>query len=256
MGIYAGPNLLVEPVPIPPAIDIEKLTNGNQADEANDSDVPRIAQGMSVNWTYEVSNTGESAISESEIVVFDDQPGVSPVMDVGSDEGDDMILSPGESWTYTASAQALDLENPPEGITVVPGCNDNRNTYQNTGRAEVVGTEVFDEDLSHYCNPMIIDTDNDGILDDQYNCILIPNADQRDTDGDDYGNVCDGDLNNDGGTNTLDLNLYKLAHRSAIGDANYNVHADFNWDGVINTLDLNIYKGLHRKPPGPSCCAP
>ena len=88
------------------------------------------------------------------------------------------------------------------------------------------------------------------------NCIDVPNIDQLDTDGDGYGNVCDGDLNNDGDTNTLDLNLYKLAHRSACGDDNYDPVADFNGDCRINTLDLNIYKGLHRKPPGPSCVAP
>jgi|GEM_PF-4746157 len=100
------------------------------------------------------------------------------------------------------------------------------------------------------------DFDADGVADQIDNCTDVQNSDQQDTDSDGYGNICDGDLNNDGSTNTLDLNLYKLAHRSAIGDANYNVDADFNWDGVINTLDLNIYKGLHRKPPGPSCCAP
>jgi hypothetical protein len=98
------------------------------------------------------------------------------------------------------------------------------------------------------------DSDDDGIPDVDDNCTLIPNPDQRDTDGDGYGNLCDGDLNNDGSTNTLDLNLYKLAHRSSVGDANYDVDADFNGDGTINTLDLNIYKGLHRQPPGPSCC--
>jgi hypothetical protein len=98
------------------------------------------------------------------------------------------------------------------------------------------------------------DTDGDGVPDTTDNCINQPNADQRDTDGDGYGNMCDGDLNNDASTNTLDLNLLKLAYRSAVGDANYNVDADLNGDGVINTLDLNIFKGLYRKPPGPSCC--
>jgi hypothetical protein len=100
------------------------------------------------------------------------------------------------------------------------------------------------------------DEDGDGVPDSRDNCILVPNADQRDADGDGYGNVCDGDLNNDGGTNTLDLNLYKQAHRSRVGDSNYNPGADFNGDGQINTLDLNIYKELHRKPPGPSGLAP
>ena len=96
------------------------------------------------------------------------------------------------------------------------------------------------------------DGDGDGVPDTLDNCTLVPNPDQRDTDGDNYGNMCDGDLNNDGATNTLDLNIYKLAHRSKLGDPNYNPNADFNGDGQINTLDLNIYKGLHRKPPGPS----
>jgi hypothetical protein len=100
-----------------------------------------------------------------------------------------------------------------------------------------------------------IDSDNDSFKDFLDNCTYVSNPDQLDTDGDGYGNRCDGDLNNDGSTNTLDLNLYKLAHRTSAGDANYNPDADFNGDGVINTLDLNIYKGLHRKPPGPSCCA-
>ena len=100
------------------------------------------------------------------------------------------------------------------------------------------------------------DSDGDGVVNIDDNCSLVANADQRDTDGDNIGNMCDGDLNNDGDTNTIDLNIYKLAHRTVVGDPNYNEHADFNGDGAINTLDLNIYKRLHRLLPGPSCTAP
>jgi len=100
------------------------------------------------------------------------------------------------------------------------------------------------------------DTDADGVPDGVDNCILVSNADQRDTNADGYGNMCDGDLNNDGRTNTIDLNLYKAAHRSRVGDAQYDPDADFNGDNTINTIDLNIYKGLHRKVPGPSGLVP
>ena len=99
-----------------------------------------------------------------------------------------------------------------------------------------------------------VDDDGDGTVNVFDNCLAVPNPDQLDTDGDGYGNLCDGDLNNDGKTNTLDLNLYKLAHRTNVGNPSYNPDADFNGDDRINTLDLNIYKTLHRKPPGPSCC--
>ncbi len=96
------------------------------------------------------------------------------------------------------------------------------------------------------------DTNGGGVLNDKDNCTKIVNPDQRDTDKDNYGNLCDGDLNNDTMTNTLDLNIYKLAHRSNFEDSNYNPHVDFNGDNKGNTLDLNIYKSLHRKPPGPA----
>lgn len=136
-----------------PSIKIEKLTNGNQADSANDPDVPRIAQGDTVTWTYQVTNTGQADVSEAELVVSDSQPGVIPVLDTASDTGSDLLLSPGETWIYTATAQALDLSASTADVTVVTGCNDGRNTYENTGRVEVSRTDVFDQDLSHYCNP-------------------------------------------------------------------------------------------------------
>ena len=129
---------------------------------------------------------------------------------------------------------------------------------------DAVETFLYDVDDISFSYTADVDIDTDGVFDNTDNCTLKPNGPntfpvgdsriQLDTDGDGYGNLCDGDLNNDGSTNTLDLNLYKQVHRTSVGDANYDVDADFNGDGQINTLDLNIYKGLHRKPPGPSCC--
>jgi len=130
--------------------------------------------------------------------------------------------------------------------------------YANYGVTIPYGASAIETDTYCWasCDSCGTDSDGDLISDNADNCLEVANFEQSDSDGDGYGDLCDGDLNNDGSTNTLDLNLYKLTHRSAAGDANYNVDADFNSDGVINTLDLNIYKGLHRKPPGPSCCAP
>jgi hypothetical protein len=99
-----------------------------------------------------------------------------------------------------------------------------------------------------------VDTDSDGVPQSIDNCTAVANADQLDTDNDGYGNLCDGDLNNDGSTDTLDLQLYKGMHRTEQGDLNYDPAADFNGDAAIDTLDLNIYKELQLRPPGPSCC--
>jgi hypothetical protein len=91
-----------------------------------------------------------------------------------------------------------------------------------------------------------IDTDADGIMDTNDNCVFIPNSDQRDVDNDGYGSVCDADLNNDHIVNAADLAIFKPLLDS--GDAN----ADFNGDGVVDNLDLAILEQQFFGPPGPS----
>ena len=91
------------------------------------------------------------------------------------------------------------------------------------------------------------DTDGDGVLDDSDNCTLVANADQRDTNGDGYGNACDPDLNNDGIVNVIDLGLL----RAAFFDTGPDLDADFNGDGVVNVIDLGLLRALFFQPPGP-----
>jgi hypothetical protein len=91
------------------------------------------------------------------------------------------------------------------------------------------------------------DTDADGITDGTDNCTLVANADQRDTNGDGYGNACDADLNGDGTINFTDLGELKAVFFSA-GD----VDADFDGDGQVNFADLGIMKTSFFGAPGPS----
>ena len=62
-----------------PSIDIEKDTNGDDADSPNG---PVIVQGGAVTWTYVVENTGNTALDN--VTVSDDQ-GVAVVCDVNDD---------------------------------------------------------------------------------------------------------------------------------------------------------------------------
>ncbi|MEO1575671.1 MAG: thrombospondin type 3 repeat-containing protein, partial [Pseudomonadota bacterium] len=94
------------------------------------------------------------------------------------------------------------------------------------------------------------DSDGDGVADAADNCTLIPNADQRDTNGDGFGNACDADLNNDGVVNVVDLGLLRSVFFSADADA------DLNGDGVVNVVDLGIMRSGFFAPPGPSGVAP
>ena len=112
-----------------PAIDIEKATNGVDADDPNAGDAPQIAAGGLVNWTYVVTNTGNEPLNN--VVVTDDQ-GVAL-----SCLSQPAVLDPGDSMTCTASGLADDLNS--TGFTTVPGlCGGVPNTpmYENMGHGD------------------------------------------------------------------------------------------------------------------------
>lgn len=91
-----------------------------------------------------------------------------------------------------------------------------------------------------------VDTDADGVLDFNDNCTLISNSDQRDSDGDGFGNMCDADLSGDGVVNVTDLGLLRLRFFTTDADA------DLNGDGVVNVVDLGIMRAGFFQPPGPA----
>ncbi len=139
--------------PPAPALDIEKLTNGSQADGANDVDVPEIAPGAMVTWTYYVLNTGNVPFAAADVKVSDNVLG--PISQMINQGNGDSTLAPGELWVYEKFGIAADLLNSPSNITV-PGCDPNhtgltRPAYENIGT--VVALTVSDADKSHYCNP-------------------------------------------------------------------------------------------------------
>ncbi len=90
------------------------------------------------------------------------------------------------------------------------------------------------------------DTDGDGVSDDMDNCIETPNADQRDTNSDAYGNVCDPDLDNDLIINFSDLGLMAAVFFSGEPDA------DFDGSGVVNFVDLGVMEEKFFGSPGPT----
>jgi len=128
------------------------------------------------------------------------------------------------------------------------------NAFVYTPEAGFVGTDSFiyaitdDSHVSYgtVTVTVIHDQDGDGVPDEIDNCILVPNPDQRDTDGDGYGNVCDADLNNDGIVNYKDLALFRQRFGTTDPDA------DLDGNGFVNFTDLAKFRQLFFKKPGPS----
>jgi len=111
-----------------PAIDIEKATNGHDADAAPG---PTITEGQPVTWTYVVTNTGDTTLSS--VSITDDQ-GVTVNCPASS-------LLPGQTMSCTASGTAIGGQ------------------YANIGT--VTGTSpcgdiVSDTDPSHYLGQALV----------------------------------------------------------------------------------------------------
>ncbi|NNF16899.1 MAG: hypothetical protein HKN70_09125 [Gammaproteobacteria bacterium] len=90
------------------------------------------------------------------------------------------------------------------------------------------------------------DTDMDGYDDNNDNCTLIWNDDQRDTDGDFMGNMCDADFNGD--------HIINFGDFSYLGDhfLTADPDADLNGDGTVNFGDISQFATLFLSAPGPT----
>lgn len=107
--------------------------------------------------------------------------------------------------------------------------------------------------------PLPRDRDGDGVEDGDDNCLHIPNADQRDSDGDRIGNVCDADVDGDGVVTTSFGRIFPVADRGDVEwialtarSGPYDPDHDLDGDGVVDERDVAIAQiGLFRRP-GPS----
>lgn len=129
-------------------------------------------------------------------------------------------LLPGESFLYDFNASGFRL-----GLWV----------ETSTANSETTELSIY-----------VGDTDGDGVYDYEDNCYLIANPAQYDADCDGFGNICDGDFNNDGVVNNLDTAIFS---QNFLGS--YDV-TDMNGDGITNFLDYPLFTAMLLQSPGPA----
>jgi uncharacterized protein (TIGR03790 family) len=99
------------------------------------------------------------------------------------------------------------------------------------------------------------DQDGDGVPDASDTCRDVPNPDQRDSDADGYGNLCDADVDGDGWVTTSwgladkpgDVEQIALAARDFRRVPDY----DLDGDGKVDVRDVSLAQALVFQRPGP-----
>jgi hypothetical protein len=99
------------------------------------------------------------------------------------------------------------------------------------------------------------DLDGDGVPNASDNCTELPNADQRDTNGDGYGNACDADVDGDGRVTTSwgvapygDVELIQIT----VNRGRYEPDHDLDGDGAVDGDDVSAASTVLFLAPGPS----
>jgi hypothetical protein len=96
------------------------------------------------------------------------------------------------------------------------------------------------------------DVDGDGVCDTADNCVTIANPNQRDSNGNGFGDACDADYDNDGVVGLSDFNLFRAQFGKTSSDPSFDPQFDANGDGVIGLADFNLLRSQFGKNPGPS----
>ena len=139
----------------------------------------------------------------------------------------DVLFTPPQSATYAMFDRMLNLTN---GSRIVTASAGGSNLTSPGSLVTILGTNA----------------DADNTLDYRDNCLLVTNPDQRDTNRDGFGNICDADLDNDGQVNMNDFSLFRNAFGKNSPDA------DFDGDGSVNMNDFSLFRSAFGSVPGPS----
>ena len=151
------------------------------------------------------------------------------------------------------------LDSDSDGIPdACDNCPVTANPFQEDGDFDGIGDGC--DNCALDANPGQEDFDSDGAGDACDNCTLLANGpafpdaggnSQLDTDGDGYGNLCDGDFNNNGIVDGADFSLLKSVLGSPAAP-----DQDLNGNGIVDGADFSALKANLGQLPGPAGALP
>ena len=130
-----------------------------------------------------------------------------------------------------------------------PACSDG---IDNDGDGLV---DLADPDCTDANDPLEApDADDDLVEDDLDNCVQVSNPLQEDTDGDDYGNACDCDFDQNLACNIADFSIFREDY---IATVDRGVGTDMDGNGAVSIADFSLFRtGYVAAVPGPSGLVP
>lgn len=203
-----------------------------------------VDESVSWAWSPEMADSatvpGAPGVTGWEGIQFDDFGGNGFGGTTGSLPGFMMVgtltltLEPGASLSFGISQ--------PYGVSTFPNCFAPADTGMFCVMTSFFGLQVSTDASG--------DTDGDGIPDTVDNCTMVANANQRDTNGDGFGNLCDADFDGNCSINFTDLQQMRDNFFGTDDDT------DLNGDNSVNFADLNLLRASFFGMPGPSGLTP
>lgn len=142
--------------------------------------------------------------------------------------------------------QCYDGSAPITGSDGFYGCNSAPGRWNNVS-SQAYAILVLQRAVGGAC----LDSDGDGVCDEEDNCPAVPNPNQEDSDGDGIGDACDTPegicmVDTDDDIDRLDLSMISRARNQPASGANDPRDAD--GDGTITTRDVKVCTQLCTRP--------
>ena len=181
------------------------------------------------------------------------QPTTQASGEAGGSYSVNLITDANCAWQLQSDASWLSLSSTASGSgSATVQFNVAGNTLVNSRNAHINLSGAGSQVLANLTvnQDAATDSDHDGVPDRNDNCKLVANTNQRNTDGDLYGNICDPDFNQNNIVDPADMSQLK----AKLGQASAN--EDLNGNGIVDPADMSLLKSYLGKAPGPSGLAP